>query len=160
MTEMPARSWPWHRPTRWPRDVEAGPRTSAIMSPVSDPVLSATAVELTIPADVRYLASARMVSTAFAADLGFSVDDLDELRIAVNEMLTVYLDAVADGSRVRLCFEAEGGDASSLRVTGGLVDPANAPGAVEVDDLARRILTALTDSFSIGPVGFELHKSV
>ncbi len=129
------------------------------MNAVTDSVLSATAVELTIPADARYLAAVRMVSAAVAAEAGFTVDDIDELRIAVNEIVTVYLEAMADGDRMRLSFEPDDSDHASLRVSGGPVDPEHEPGDVDVDDLARRILSALTDSFTIGAPGFELRKS-
>jgi serine/threonine-protein kinase RsbW len=130
------------------------------MSSVPHHRISPTAIELTIPADAQYLTSARLVSTAVGADLGFSVDDLDELRIAVNEIVTIYAEALPAGGRISLCFEVATDPSATLRVTGAPADGTPRPAAIEVDGLADRILTALTDSFTVEPSGFELRKSV
>lgn len=43
-------------------------------------------VELRVPASHEFASVVRLVGASMAADAGFSVDDVDDLRIAVNEM--------------------------------------------------------------------------
>jgi len=57
--------------------------------------------DLRLPADNAYVAAVRLTTTALAARLGFTIDDIEDARIAVNEACTLLLEAGA----------AEGGDA-------------------------------------------------
>jgi hypothetical protein len=117
-----------------------------------------TSVELTIPAGTKYLSAARLVASAVASEHGFSVDDIDELRIAVNEALAVLVDSAPRSATIRLVFDiSPDGD---LRIagfpTGGHADGV---GDLAVDPLAERILRTVTDSYEFGTSGFVLHKS-
>jgi hypothetical protein len=120
-------------------------------------------VELTIPAQARFLSAARLVASSLASDLDFSVDDIDELRIAIDEALTVLIDAAPAPSSVRVRFalgSGTDGAPGELRIDGE-VEAATGGGAVEpqTDGLVRRILHAVTDSYAFGPGRFELVKS-
>ena len=53
-------------------------------------------VRLHLPADSRYLRLLRLVASSMAADLGFPVDELEEVRVAVDELGSALL---ADGIR-------------------------------------------------------------
>ncbi|MCB1003894.1 MAG: hypothetical protein KDB35_06875 [Acidimicrobiales bacterium] len=48
-------------------------------------------VRLHLPADSRYLRLLRLVASSMAADLGFPVDELEEVRVAVDELGSALL---------------------------------------------------------------------
>ena len=54
--------------------------------------MSRSSAELRLPADSAYVAAVRLTTAAFAARLGFSIDDLEDARIAVSEACTLLLD--------------------------------------------------------------------
>lgn len=115
-------------------------------------------VELTIPAQARFLASARLVAAALASDLGFSVDDVEELRIGIDEALTVLIDAQPPGSSVRIAFTVADGRPGRLTVEGVAPDPSATRTSPAVDALVNRILEAVTDEFEVDADRFVLHK--
>ena len=49
-------------------------------------------IRLTIPADFRYLRLARVTAAAIAADLDFSVQDIDDVRVAVDELAALLIE--------------------------------------------------------------------
>lgn len=57
---------------------------------------------LTFPARAGYLRICRITTTTFAADLGFDVDQLDDLRLAVDEAVTWLLRDEDGGGEVSL----------------------------------------------------------
>ena len=63
-------------------------------------------VRLELPVDARVIRVARLVAGGLAATAGFDVDDVDDLRIAVDELCGVLFE-VGDGSPVNLTFAVE-----------------------------------------------------
>ena len=43
-------------------------------------------VTLEVPADARYLRVVRLVASAYAADAGFDIDDVEDVRVAADEL--------------------------------------------------------------------------
>ena len=110
-------------------------------------------VRLSLPASPRYLAAARVVATSLGAESGLSVDDLEDLRLGVNELVSLLVEA-GGGQRVELEFETEG---SSITVRG---QRAGGPGApMEVDELTARIVQAVADRHEIDGSSFSLTKA-
>lgn len=117
-------------------------------------------VHIDLPLSAKYASTVRAVSASVAAEVGFSVQEIDDLRLGVNEAVSVLTDVdpdqLADESRLHVQFEA---GVDRLRVTAwrvGVID-----GDLEIDMLAHRILTAVVDDFSIDDEGvFTLGKSV
>jgi hypothetical protein len=64
-------------------------------------------VRLEIPADTRVVRVARLVASGLATTVGFDVDAVDDLRLAVGELCGVLFE-VGDGSPVKLTFSVEG----------------------------------------------------
>jgi anti-sigma regulatory factor (Ser/Thr protein kinase) len=62
------------------------------MSPAPEP-----SVRLTIPARSRYLRLARLTAAGIASDLGFSLQGIEDLRVAVDEACAMLIDGC--GSR-------------------------------------------------------------
>ena len=54
-------------------------------------------VVLTFPADSRMARVARLAATALGSVAGFSVDDNDDLRIAVDELIVMSIEGGAGG---------------------------------------------------------------
>jgi hypothetical protein len=99
-------------------------------------------VRLTVPAEPSSVRLARLVAAGIAADAGLSIDDTEDLRIAVSELVALLI---------------EGASATAPDV---VIDYSRAPGEVEVsgqalvaptaaavgDDLAFGILEVVVDS--------------
>ena len=111
-------------------------------------------VRLSLPASPRYLAAARVVATSLGAESGLSVDDLEDLRLGVNELVSVLVETGDPGDRVELEFDAVG---SSITVrgtrSGSLQDP------IEIDELTARIVQAVADHHLIDGSSFSLTKA-
>jgi serine/threonine-protein kinase RsbW len=108
-------------------------------------------VELDVPLASRFASTVRAVAASMGAELGFSVDDIDDLRLGVNEAVSILGD-VDDHSEARLHIRFETGDgAVTVRCSRrGVEEP-----VVEehIDVLARRILDAVVDEFSVDGSG-------
>jgi len=95
-------------------------------------------VEFCMPADPQYVRVARLVAGDMAERAGFSVDELDDVRLAVDELCAILISA--DGSPIELRMQA---------VQGELVINGKAPGArapAVPSDLSEMLLRALVDS--------------
>lgn len=113
-------------------------------------------VELEIPLSTRFASTVRAVAAAVSADLGFSVDEIDDLRLAVNEAVALLADVDdADTGRLRIRFESTDG-AVTVRC-----ERSGVHGQLRVDDvdvLARRILDAVVDEYSVDAGTFTVVK--
>jgi len=58
---------------------------------------SADEIVLVLPADTQHLRLARLMAAGVAAPAGLGIDDVDDLRIAVDELCTTLLEAGGDG---------------------------------------------------------------
>lgn len=108
-------------------------------------------VRLDLPLNHRHASTVRVVAASLAADLGFSVDEIEDLRLGVDEAASVMadVDAAAD-ARLHLSFE------SKDRTITVSVTRTNVPqrlSAGDVDELAVRILQAVVDRFEVGDDG-------
>jgi serine/threonine-protein kinase RsbW len=113
-------------------------------------------VNLSLPLEVRHASTARMVAASLAADAGFSVDEIDDLRLGINEVVSVLADEAPTDPQARLSVE--------FIVTPGRVDAtvarSDGAGTVELDDLAKRILDAVVDRYEFSRGAFKLSKTV
>lgn len=121
------------------------------------------AVVLWVPADARHAATARVVAASLAADLGFTVDEIDELRLGINEAVAVLADE-ADGSdeadrerdaRLEVEFHASSAPTARIDVTVRRVGDVTTPA---LDDLADRILGAVVDHHELVGTAVRLSK--
>jgi serine/threonine-protein kinase RsbW len=109
-------------------------------------------VELSFPASVDLVVLARFTAATVAARAGFDIDEIEDLRLAVDE-LCVSFGPLEWYSNVRLQFER---DEDLVRITGEF-DPRskksieNSPeftdlvGAKRAESLSRQLLDALVD---------------
>jgi serine/threonine-protein kinase RsbW len=120
-------------------------------------VTSQEIVELDLPLSTRYASTARVVAASLAADAGFTVEEIDDLRIGLNEAVSLVADvdpAADPEARLRLRFDIDG-----HRITVRVGRSGTARGAIAVDVLAERILGAVVDEFSADGDEFVLAKS-
>jgi serine/threonine-protein kinase RsbW len=101
------------------------------------------AVRLSLPASPDYVRIVRLAAAGIATNLGFDVDELDDLRVAVGELTNLLLE-VCKPETLDVVFTVEGNE---LRVDGSA--PAADGGVVELDVLTRQILDAFLDTYAI-----------
>ena len=121
-------------------------------------------VTLEIPGETRFLHIVRLAAAGAAAEAGLDAAETEDVKIAVDELCSLAIDAAADGAvddapPGSLSFEFSAGQ-------GGLSVEVSAPAArseVIIDELAEAILDATVDSYAFDPDtlggGFRLTKS-
>lgn len=95
-------------------------------------------VELRLPADNVYVSVLRMTTAGLAARLDYTLDDIEDLRMAVGEACALVLEGAEPGGRLDIGFELGEG---SMRVTVS-ADSATQD-APDTDTFAWQVLTAL-----------------
>jgi serine/threonine-protein kinase RsbW len=110
-------------------------------------------VELRVPADPAYLAVLRTASAGLAARMDFTLDEIEDLRIAVDEACALLLGGADDRGRtgdagngageLRAVFDVDA-DVLAVRVTG---PAARLP---ERSNFAWAVLEALAGEIEIG----------
>ena len=121
---------------------------------------SSRPVKLTAPAERGSVRLVRILAAGVAADAGLSIDDTEDLRIAVSELVALLVDGVDEG---RSSIEVEFGCAAGeVVVEGRRAAVPGHPESAEVDDLALEILRVVVDdhTFDAGATGrrFRLVK--
>ena len=106
-------------------------------------------VTLTIPADPAYVRLVRLVVASTAADLGYSYDSIEDIRIAADEATNLAIDACRLGGSVRVGIFAVGAIAVAIEC------PTDHE-QVEFDPLASQIIAALTTACSVSSIEGEL----
>jgi serine/threonine-protein kinase RsbW len=113
-------------------------------------------IDLDLPLAHRHASTVRVVAASLAADLGFSVDDIDELRLGVDEVVSIMADADGtEAARVHLRFVLSD-QTITVTVTRSGVAEIITPG--HVDELAVRILDAVVDRFEVSEGAFVVSK--
>jgi serine/threonine-protein kinase RsbW len=112
-------------------------------------------VVLSLPARTPNLRIARLTASSFAADLGFGLDDTEDLRVAVTELCGALLDDEEDGARVELRYRIDDGQ---VVVEGDRPDMSGA--LPELDPIARELLAVTTDDHLLEAGDGRWHFSV
>jgi serine/threonine-protein kinase RsbW len=95
-------------------------------------------VQLQVPASGAYLAVLRTAAAGLAARLDFTLDDIEDLRIAVDEACALLLPIAVDGAQLTCRFELQG---TVLQVAVSVPSTADAPPAP--GSFAWTVLSAL-----------------
>lgn len=119
-------------------------------------------VELTVPAKGEFAKVARMTAAALASRMGMNFDDVDDVRMAVEEAFVYAVDGKRGAGDVTLTFDV-GDDAMSISVcVGDDIDASDE----EVDrraSLATFILDSVCDRYEFvsehgGERWLRIHK--
>lgn len=104
--------------------------------------MSETHAELRLPADSAYVAAVRLTTAALAARLGFTLEDVEDARIAVSEACNLLLEAGAsDGAeRAGMIDIRFGLDDRSLSVDISAPDR----GELDLDSFSWQVLDAVS----------------
>ncbi|MGB5756897.1 MAG: ATP-binding protein [Acidimicrobiales bacterium] len=110
---------------------------------------------LETPSAARYLHIIRLTSAGAAAEAGLSADEIDDVKIAVDELCSLVMAVAADTDRLKMRFLAD--------ENGITIETVGPPGGkLEVDELAEAILDATVDELVLDDttlgVGFRLTK--
>jgi serine/threonine-protein kinase RsbW len=109
-------------------------------------------VHLEIPASGAYLTVVRAAATGLAAQLQFTYEEIDDLRIAVDEACTQLMARRGSAETIQLAYHLNG---SELLVEVS-VDADDRGGPLERDTFAWQILTAVTDDVVEQDLGSRL----
>jgi serine/threonine-protein kinase RsbW len=96
-------------------------------------------VELRLPADGAYAAVLRTLTAGLAARLDFTMDDIEDLRIAVSETAAMVLDEADEGADLVCRFRLEPGELQLECST-----TSAAPTKPDYDSFGWQVLTTLT----------------
>ena len=108
-------------------------------------------VELRIPADSAFLAVLRTATAGLAARLDFTLDDIEDLRIAVDEACAIVLPQAKPGSDLTCAF-----DLGAHQLTVAVSAECESPRQPSRDGFAWTVLAALTSSVSADVNGNQL----
>jgi serine/threonine-protein kinase RsbW len=115
-------------------------------------------IELALPADPRLVRLARLVASGVASGASFDIEEIEDLRIAVDEGCIALIEA-GDGSRLELEFVLDG---PSIEVRGTTAASSQAMLDTERLSLSTQILKVVTDEHDLtvreGRATFRLRK--
>lgn len=100
--------------------------------------------ELRLPADGVYASVLRTTTAALAARLDFTIDDIEDLRMAVAEATAMVLEVADAGSELVSTFVLSPGE-MTVAVSVG----AGSPGEPDYDSFAWQVLTTLATSAKV-----------
>jgi serine/threonine-protein kinase RsbW len=101
--------------------------------------------ELVLPAETAYVAVLRMTTAGLAARLDFTLDDIEDLRMAVGEACGLVLDGASAGGRLRCAYRlAEG------RIDVSVSADHAGPAGPDRDSFGWQVLTALVEDLTAG----------
>ena len=96
--------------------------------------------ELTVPADTSYVAMVRSATVAMAANADFTVDAMEDLRLAVDEACALIIADATPDSQMTIAWRASGNHLA-IEVSG----PSSSGAPVARDTFAWTVLSALVD---------------
>ena len=114
-------------------------------------------VELRVPADSAYVSVLRTTSAGLAARLDFTLDDIEDLRMAVGEASALVFPAADQGADATCEFFMATGELTVM-----VSVPAARPTPLDEDSFAWQVLTTLADraSVEIGEKRFGIRLSM
>jgi len=108
------------------------------------PPATTTAVRLVVPRSLEYVPLTRVTVAGYAARLGFDVDEIEDSRIAVDELARILVE-VGDGDAIDLSLEGVDG---RLEMRGTTSCAAGAP-APQLDPITTQILGAICHEYGV-----------
>lgn len=110
-------------------------------------------VRLVLPARPEMVGVARLTAASLAGTIDFSLDEIEDLKIAVEELCHRLIDSGRDAGSLTLTYRV-GADTLEVVGTGPGAGP-KAPDLPSPDPLSNRILEAVTDDYALD-VGRDL----
>jgi hypothetical protein len=105
---------------------------------------SKRSVRLSITAHSRMLRFARVTAATMAVDLLFSLEDIEDLRVAVDELAAAAIEGLDDSAVLDLQFDIEEGE---LVVDGQVQGAGSVP---ELHPVAQELINMVVDTYELG----------
>jgi serine/threonine-protein kinase RsbW len=102
-------------------------------------------VRLAVPATPEFLRLARVTATGLASRLGFTFDEVEDLRLAIDELCYALIGSKGRSGTVELHYVVK---TDALEVE-GVGDFAESVPELALSELSERILTALVDEHEL-----------
>lgn len=118
-----------------------------------DAVPDGDVVEVRVPADVAYVATLRLTAASLAARCDLTVDDIEDLRLAVDEACALLLPHAQGRTELDARFELFAG---RLQVTATVESPDSAENSPDRDGFAWSVLSALASDVEVTGTGGRL----
>lgn len=106
-----------------------------------------------MPLRTEFITTLRTMAASVGADAGFSIDEIDDLRLAISEVVSSLVDVeCSPDDRVAAAFDLNG-EGVTVTIT------TDRDGAVvELDDLAATILDSVVDRYDVDGANVTLTK--
>ena len=114
------------------------------MTESEQPPASGT-VDVRVPADVTFVATLRLVAASLAARCDLTVDDIEDLRLAVDEACALLLPLAAADSNIDACFTL----APTTLTVEASVRSARTEAEIDRSGFAWTVLTALASEVGV-----------
>jgi serine/threonine-protein kinase RsbW len=102
-------------------------------------------IRLTVPAALEYVRIVRLTASGVASRLGFDVEEIEDLRVAVDELASLVVES-ADGGELTVQFAVQG---DKLRIDGEARLDSTETENPSVDDLTAQILAAVVEEWDL-----------
>jgi len=100
-------------------------------------------VRLTVPASLEYVRIVRLTGSGVASRLGFDVEEIENLRVALDELASMAIE-FAVGGELEMTFSTTN---TELRIIGRA--PTTRGADVGVEELTAQILKAVSDDYDL-----------
>ena len=114
-----------------------------------------TPVILTFPARAEYIRLVRLVASGMVARAGFTIDDIEDLRIGVDELCSLLVDHARPDADVTVRFHVD-----SDVIVVDAETTASVEGDVSLDELSRHILKVAVDEHRVERIGAVVSVSL
>ena len=114
-------------------------------------------VDITVPASGAYVATLRLTASSLAARCDLTVDDIDDLSLAVDEACALLLPHALAGSVLTARFTLESG---CIEVASSVHAPDASEASPDRGGFAWSLLSALASEVSVDGAGDELSITV
>ncbi|MFG3524447.1 MULTISPECIES: ATP-binding protein [Nocardia] len=120
------------------------------ISPSADPAPAGSVVGVRVLAQARQLLMLRALAETVALMAEFALDEVTDIRVALDEIATALIERAVPGSSIECDFGYDG-DRMSVAVTAVAVTPE----ALHRDGLGWHVLTSITDSLEATTAPFD-----
>jgi serine/threonine-protein kinase RsbW len=110
-------------------------------------------ITLTLPTGPEHIRLARLVASGLVAQLDYGLDDVEDLRIAVDELCSLVVEHAMPASVLTVAYEVVD-HVITVRAAAPTVGAAS--GEVEADELSRLILMAAADEHTLSSADGEV----
>jgi serine/threonine-protein kinase RsbW len=104
-------------------------------------------IRLSVPASLEYVRIVRLTASAMASRFGFDVDEIENLRVAVDELSSTIIEGAGSGE-LEITISATGAD---FCIEGRA--PIESGRTLELDQLTAQILNAVCDKYELRVAG-------